>query len=249
MENNLVSIITPMYNSEKYIKQCIESVINQTYKNIEMIIIDDGSTDKSRQIVLEYANKYDLIKYIKQERNMGIAEARNNGIRSSKGRFIAFLDSDDLYKKDKIEKQINFMLKNNYAFTYTSYDLIDENSLSLNKIIKAKDNYDYETLLKGNNIGCLTVILDKEKINCEIEFSKNHHEDYILWLKLLKNNIKAYGMEEILSSYRKTNSSISHNKFKAASWTWQIYRKIEKLTFFKSVNCFINYTLNGIKKS
>lgn len=249
MENNLVSIITPMYNSEKYIQQCIESVINQTYKNIEMIIIDDGSTDKSRKIVLEYANKYDSIKYIKQERNMGIAEARNKGIRNSKGRFIAFLDSDDLYKKDKIEKQINFMIQNNYAFTYTSYDLIDENSLSLNKVVKAKDNYDYETLLKGNNIGCLTVILDKEKINCEIEFSKNHHEDYILWLKLLKNNVKAYGMDETLSSYRKTNSSISHNKFKAASWTWYIYRKIEKLTFFKSVNCFIKYTSNGLKKS
>lgn len=249
MENKLVSIITPVYNSEKYIEECIKSVINQSYKNIEMIIIDDGSTDNSKKIIEKYTESFPFIKYIKCNKNNGVWAARNIGIEKAKGRFISFLDADDLYKKNKIENQINFMLNNNYSFTYTAYDLINENSTSLNKVINAKEYEDYNRLLKGNDIGCLTVMIDRLKIETPIKFENNHHEDFVLWLKILKNNVVAYGLDEILSSYRKSNSSVSHNKIKAAIWTWNIYTNVEKLPLNKALYYFLKYTINGFRKN
>lgn len=249
MENKLVSIITPVYNGEKYIEECIKSVLNQSYKNIEMIIIDDGSTDNSENIIKKYTKSFPFIKYIKCIENNGIWAARNIGIEKAKGRFISFLDADDIYKENKIKNQMNFMLKNNYAFTYTAYDLINENSTSLNKVIKAKEYEDYDRLLKGNDIGCLTVMIDRLKINTPIKFENYHHEDFVLWLKILKNNVVAYGIDEILSSYRKSNSSVSHNKIKAALWTWNIYINVEKLPLNKAIHYFLKYTMNGFRKN
>ena len=161
---------------------------------------------------------------------------------------LPFVSPNFGLSQDKIKKQMDFMLKNDYLFTYTSYDLIDENSLSLNKVILAKEYEEYKSLLKGNNIGCLTVMIDRLKIKGDIRFSNNSHEDYILWLSLLMNNTRAYGLSEVLSSYRKTSTSISHNKIKAASWTWNIYRNIENLSLIKSIYYFINYAMNGIRK-
>ena len=132
MEKNLVSIITPVYNGEKYIEKCIESVLNQTYKNLEMIIVDDGSIDNSENIIKKYTKENSFIKYIKLKENRGISNARNVALKNATGRFVAFLDCDDIYYKDKIKKQVNFMIENNYFFTYTSYNLIDENCKNLN---------------------------------------------------------------------------------------------------------------------
>lgn len=249
MDNKLVSIITPIYNGEKYIEECIKSVLNQSYKNIEMIIIDDGSTDNSENIIKKYTNSFPFIKYIKCNENNGVWAARNIGLENANGRFISFLDADDLYKKNKIKNQVNFMLNNNYSFTYTAYDLINENSISLNKVIKAKKYEDYETLLKGNDIGCLTVMIDRIKIDTVIRFENYHHEDFVLWLKILKNNVVAYGLDEVLSSYRKSNSSLSHNKIKAAMWTWNIYINIERLPLNKALYCFSKYIMNGFRKN
>ena len=120
MEKNLVSIITPVYNGEKYIEKCIESVLNQTYKNLEMIIVDDGSIDNSENIIKKYTKENSFIKYIKLKENRGISNARNVALKNATGRFVAFLDCDDIYYKDKIKKQVNFMIENNYFFTYTS---------------------------------------------------------------------------------------------------------------------------------
>lgn len=249
MEDKLVSIITPIYNGEKYIEECIESVLNQSYENIEMIIVDDGSTDNSEKIVKKYINNFHFIKYIKCHENNGVWAARNIGIENAKGRFISFLDADDLYKENKIKNQIDFMIKNNYAFTYTAYNLIDENSESLNTIIEAKEYEEYEELLKGNNIGCLTVMIDRVEINTSIKFENYHHEDFILWLKILKNNVIAYGLNEVLSSYRKSSTSISHNKIKSAIWTWKIYINIEELPLKKALYCFYRYVVNGFTKN
>ena len=141
------------------------------------------------------------------------------------------------------------MLKNNYSFTYTAYDLINENSTSLNKVIKAEEYEDYDRLLKGNDIGCLTVMIDRLKINTHIRFENYRHEDFVLWLKILKNNVVAYGIDEILSSYRKSNSSVSHNKIKAALWTWNIYINVEKLPLNKAIYYFLKYTMNGFRKN
>lgn len=249
MNKKLVSIITPMYNSEKYIRQTIESVLNQTYKEWEMLIIDDCSSDNSANIVNEYVQIDNRIKYIRVKENKGVSNARNVGLQQARGRFIAFLDSDDIWDYSKLENQIQFMIEKDCTITFTSYELIDEDSNKLGKVIKVPNEVRYNDLLKGNIIGCLTVMIDKSKIDFDIRMSDDRHEDYILWLSILKKSHIAYGIDKILAQYRKSYTSLSGNKIKSAIWTWNIYRNIEKISLYKSIYYFINYIINGIKKS
>lgn len=189
MKKNLVSIITPMYNSEKFIEATIKSVLNQTYQEWEMLIIDDCSTDNSPNIVKSYMQQDSRIKCIKTETNKGVSNARNLALSKATGQFIAFLDSDDQWNSSKLEKQVNFMLENDYVISFTSYELMDENDKKLNKVIKVPPNVDYKRLLKGNILGCLTVVIDKSKLDFEIRMSGVRHEDYVLWLSILKKGI------------------------------------------------------------
>ncbi|HBG5344834.1 TPA: glycosyltransferase family 2 protein [Clostridioides difficile] len=249
MKKNLVSIITPMYNSEKFIEATIKSVLNQTYQEWEMLIIDDCSTDNSPNIVKSYMQQDSRIKCIKTETNKGVSNARNLALSKATGQFIAFLDSDDQWNSSKLEKQVNFMLENDYVISFTSYELMDENDKKLNKVIKVPPNVDYRRLLKGNILGCLTVVIDKSKLDFEIRMSGVRHEDYVLWLSILKRGHIAHGINEVLALYRKSSNSLSGNKIKAAMWTWNIYRNIEKIPLYKAIYYFINYGINGIKKS
>lgn len=189
MKKNLVSIITPMYNSEKFIEATIKSVLNQTYQEWEMLIIDDCSTDNSPNIVKSYMQQDSRIRCIKTETNKGVSNARNLALSKATGQFIAFLDSDDQWNSSKLEKQVNFMLENDYVISFTSYELMDENDKKLNKVIKVPPNVDYKRLLKGNILGCLTVVIDKSKLDFEIKMSGVRHEDYVLWLSILKKGI------------------------------------------------------------
>ena len=243
----LVSIIIPMYNAELFIKETILSVINQTYRNIEILVIDDKSKDKSPEIVADMQKIDNRIKYIKLEKNEGVANARNIGINKSNGRFIAFVDSDDLWKKNKLESQIKFMLKNNYGFTFTAYEYMSEDSKPMNKVIYTKPCVDYKGLLDGNCIGCSTVVIDKNIIP-NIEMPRVRHEDYVTWLSILKLGHKAYGLDENLGYYRKLKNSLSGNKIQAAKWTWNIYTNIEKLPIYKASFYFTRYALRNIKK-
>ena len=249
MKKNLVSIITPMYNSEKYIRMTIESAINQTYNDWEMIIVDDCSSDNSPEIVSEYIKYDSRIKYIRTDSNKGVSNARNIALKIAKGQFISFLDSDDIWNKDKLKKQVEFMKKNNSVISFTSYELINENNEKINKIINAPKSVDYNTLLKGNVLGCLTVMIDKSKLDFEIKMSGVRHEDYVLWLSILKKGYIAHGINEVLAEYRKSMTSLSGNKIRSAIWTWNIYRNIEQIPFYKCIYYFINYGINGIKKS
>lgn len=249
MKKNLVSIITPMYNSEKYIGITIESALNQTYKDWEMIIVDDCSSDNSPKIVKEYAKNDERIKYIKTDSNKGVSNARNIALKMANGQFISFLDSDDIWDEDKLKKQVDFMKKNNCTISFTAYELIDENNEKLNKIINVPKTVDYNTLLKGNILGCLTVMIDKSKLDFEIKMSGVRHEDYVLWLSILKKGHIAYGINEVLAEYRKSITSLSGNKIKSAIWTWKIYRNIEQIPLYKCIYYFIHYGINGIKKS
>ncbi|MGL6107515.1 glycosyltransferase family 2 protein [Romboutsia sp.] len=249
MKNNLVSIITPMYNSEKFIESTIKSVLSQTYQEWEMLIVDDCSTDSGPEIVNSYAKEDSRIKYIKIDSNKGVSHARNTALGNAKGRYIAFLDSDDIWHEEKLQKQISFMKKNEYIITFTAYELIDENSDKLNKIIHVPKSVDYDTLLKGNILGCLTVIIDKSRLGSEIKMTGVRHEDYVLWLSILKRGYTAHGLDEVQALYRKSSASLSGNKLKSAMWTWKIYRDIEKIPMPKAIYYFINYSINGIKKS
>lgn len=249
MKENLVSIITPMYNSGKFIRNTIESVLNQTYEDWEMIIVDDCSKDESPEIVKSYTKKDERIKYIRVSENKGVSNARNVALKNASGRYIAFLDSDDIWEITKLEKQIRFMKEKNCAISFTSYELINEENQKLNKVVGVPKSVDYKTLLKGNVLGCLTVVIDKSKLNFDIKMSGVRHEDYVLWLSILKRGYIAYGLDEVLAQYRKSLTSLSGNKIKSAMWTWNIYRNIEKIPLHKSIYYFVNYSINGIKKS
>ena len=245
--SSLVSIITPSYRSEKFISQTIESVLSQTYQNWEMIIVDDVSPDNSNKIIGEYCKKDSRIKLIKLEKNSGPAIARNRAIAEANGRYIAFLDADDLWKPEKLEKQLLFMEKNNLAFTYSSYDLIDEHGNYLGTFI-TKKNISYSSMLKTSSVGCLTAIYDTKKLGKVYMPEILKQEDYGLWLRILKKIDSTKGILEPLAIYRIRKNSVSSNKIKTAQYQWKIYREIEKLSFFKSVYYFIHYAYNGVIK-
>lgn len=245
--DNLVSVIVPVYNAENYMKETIDSILAQTYENIEIICIDDMSKDNSRDILEEYSSKYENIRTILLEKNGGVANARNVGISKAKGRFIAFLDSDDIWLPEKIEKQVGFMLENKYEFTFTGYRFMDAESKLLNTVVNAKKVLDYNTLLKHNAISCLTVVIDRKYVQ-DIYMPAIHHEDYAAWLRILKQGHKAYGLNEMLAYYRTRQNSLSGNKLKAAGWTWNILRNEEKLGLFRSVYCFCNYAIVNVYK-
>ena len=248
MENNLVSIITPVYNAERFIQPTINSVQNQTYSNWELLLIDDCSTDMSKEIIESCVQFDSRIKYFRLENNMGAAYTRNFGIKNAKGRYIAFIDSDDLWETNKLDLQLEFMKKFSYPFTFTSYRLIDEKGNNMNKVIKAPEVVDYNYLLKNTIIGCSTVVIDRE-LNGDFRMPLvRKGQDTATWLSILKNGKKAHGLNVTLASYRKVNGSISSNKMGALKRTWYLYRHIEKLSIFKSCYVFIFYILNAIKK-
>ena len=246
--DGLVSIITPAYNAEKYIAETIESVLAQTYQKWEMLIVNDCSTDNTTEIVQNYVGKDKRIKLINLKKNSGAAIARNTAIQNAKGRYIAFLDSDDLWKKEKLQKQIQFMQQNEYAFTYTSYEHFKEVKENIQNQVQIPKSLNYKQALKGNKIGCLTVMLDRKHIP-NIHFTTQSHEDYILWLNILKQGIIAYGIQESLALYRTGNSkSISSNKLQSTLWTWNVYRESQRLSVVKSMYYMWFYVVNGLRK-
>ena len=240
----LVSIITPLYNSEKYIGETIESVLNQTYKNWEMLIIDDCSKDNGVKIVNNYILKDKRIKLFRNEKNEGVSFSRNRAIDLSQGKYIAFLDSDDLWKKEKLEKQISFMEKNNIALSYTGYEKINMDG-SLRSEIKVPAKLDYKELLKNCLINCISGVYRKKKFEV-FRFKKTKVEDYVFWLEIFKQIDYAYGIQESLAYYRVSNNSRSSNKLDIVRFHWKIYREYEKLNFFKAVYYYFIYIKRGM---
>jgi len=230
----LVSIITPLYNGENYIKDTIESVISQSFENWEIIIIDDCSSDQGPEIVEKYAGKDSRIKLIKLQKNSGGAVARNLGIKEAKGKYIAFLDSDDLWHPQKLEKQVEFMEGNKYDFTYTWYEKIDEEGNLLNEVVRSKDKVNYTELLKSNQIGCLTAIYDQEKLEKIYMPLIRKRQDYALWLQTLKKTKYGYCLNENLAQYRVVDGSVSSNKMNLIKFNWQLFREVEKMGILRS---------------
>lgn len=248
--NDLVSIITPAYNAAEYIAETIESVLAQTYPKWEMLIVNDCSKDNTAEIVQSYAAKDNRIKLINLKQNSGAAVARNIAIQNAKGRYIAFLDSDDLWKKEKLAKQLAFMQQNGYAFTFHDFIMFNDGTEKENgKIIKVLTQVDYKTLLKGNNTGgCLAVCIDRNIVR-KIFMPNQRHEDYICWLNILKEcKINGYGMDEVLGYYRVGKVSVSSNKFKSAIWTCKVYRESQHFSILKSMYYMYFYIINGLKK-
>lgn len=247
MQDNLVSVIIPTYNSEKYIDETLNSVLDQTYREFEIIIIDDCSNDNTWKIIKEYEKKYNNIVCLKQERNKGVAEARNRGINKATGRYIAFLDSDDLWYKKKLEEQLNFMKEKKSFFSYTAIEMIDEEGKTLKGKREVIEEIDYNFLLKNTMIATSSVIIDKLQYG---EFKmplRRSGQDYATWLQLLRKG-KAQGINEVYVSYRVRKGSLSSNKLKSIRQVYDIQTKEERINKIKSVYNCLFFLLNALKK-
>lgn len=242
-----MSIITPSYNSKKFIAETIESIRNQSYQNFELIIIDDCSKDGSWEYIQEHVEGDNRIQIFQLEKNSGAANARNYGIKQAKGKYLAFLDSDDMWHPEKLNKQVDFMEKNNYVFTFTNYKMIDEAGKDLNREVLCPPSMEYKQLLRNTTIGCLTVMLNIEKLG-KVQMPNLQPEDTALWLKILQQDIKAYCLQEILAEYRIVKNSVSSNKLAVAKKMWLVYRESERISCIKASWYFIGYAINAVKK-
>lgn len=234
-KQELVSIITPTYNCGEFIAETIESVLAQTYQNWEMIVVDDCSTDNTEEIIATFLKKDHRIQYHKLKQNAGAAVARTVSMQLAKGEYMAFLDSDDLWYPQKLEKQIAYMKKNGYAFTCTKYEQIDEKSELMGKVIKVIPKTNYNRLLLDCPVGNSTVMYDVRIMGkFKVPDIKKRNDD-ALWLQMLKKEEYIYGIDEILMKYRVRENSISSNKFNLIKYHWYLYRNVEKLGIFRSM--------------
>ena len=247
--NYLVSIITPCYNSAQFITDTINSVINQSYPNWELLIIDDCSTDHSDKIIQEFSSRDKRIKYFKTEKPSGSPiYPRNMGIKNATGRYIAFLDSDDKWLPNKLEEQLELFKNEKTAVVYSNYEKINEEGKRENRIIKAPSQVNYIKLLESNVIGNLTGIYDTTKVG-KVYCQNIHHEDYVLWLSILKKGFIAQNTQTVTALYRVRKNSVSSNKFKILSWQWNILRNVENLPFIKCIYYYSIYAVKAFLKS
>ena len=244
----LVSVIMPCYNMASYVSDSIKSVIAQTYPHWELLIVDDASTDKTVNIIESYSQTDSRIRFAIKKQNSGIADTRNQCIQMAQGQFLAFLDADDIWHPEKLEKQLSFMIEKNVGFTYSTYDWIDEDGKILNKFINTIGNLDYETYLRNTIIGCSTVMVNKTIIGDVFVPKFRTSEDTATWLDILRKGFLAYAIDKSLVSYRIRRKSASSNKIKASIDLWKVYHRHEKLPFFKAIYYFSCYAFNAIKK-
>lgn len=239
--NDLVSIITPTFNTEKYIRETLQSVLNQTYQNWEMILVDDASTDLTVSIIEEFAQKDSRIKYFKLPKNSGNGFARNVALEKATGKYIAYLDADDLWFSSKLEKQIQFLKTNNLPFTFSFYDCIDDDGNDLKRRVEAPVPLTYKQLFFCNYVGNLTAIYDADffgKIKLE---SSQKRQDWRLWLTILKQIKTAQTVPESLAFYRIRKDSISSSKFKLIKHNFGVYREFHGYNFLSSVLLMIRF--------
>lgn len=239
-----ISIITPAYNAGRFIGETIESVQAQTYPHWEMLIVDDGSTDDTRMIAAAYAGSDKRIVMLSAGQNSGPATARNIGLQQARGRYIVFLDSDDLLLPDKLALQLQFMRSNHAAFSFTAYRQMSEDGLQLGALIEAVATVSYWDELHTTLIGGGTVMLDRQMTG-EFAFESVRNEDYLLWLTLLKRGHMAYGLSIDLARYRQPERSRSSNKLTSARGVWKVLRQHEQLHFCKALACFASYAVRS----
>ncbi len=254
--DGLVSIIVPVYNAGEYIEETIRMVESQTFENWELLLVDDCSEDGSRQIIKDYLAKRRIkaeqekektgegekkqIRLIEKKSNQGAAMARNTGIDAARGRYIAFLDADDIWMSEKLEKEMSFMKEKQAAFVCTSYEFGDEAARGIGKIVHVPSSMTYRQALSRTVIFTTTVLLDTAKTGRElIHMPVVKSEDTALWWKLLRNGFTVYGLDEVLAIYRRPAQSLSSNKLEAVKRIWHLYREQEKLSLLYSAYNFV----------
>ena len=251
MANTIVSIIIPVHNKSEYLAETVDSVLAQDYSDFEVIFIDDASSDGSAEIIKTYLNdpKGAVLRgiFISPGENAGAAEARNIGLRAANGRYIAFLDADDLWDKNKLSAQISFMRENNYSFTFTDYEYMDKHGRRTGIVTRIPKSITYKQALKNTVIFTSTVMFDTEIIDKNDILMKNvPYEDTATWWYILKKYGPAYGVRENLVRYRRGGKTLSSNKFTAALRAWNLYRRVEGFGVFTGAYYFCFYAFNAL---
>lgn len=249
--DELVSIIVPVYNARKFIRETMDSVMAQTYPSWELLLIEDVSTDDTVAIIGEYIRekKEQRIRLIRQPENLGAARARNRGLEEAKGRYIAYLDADDLWEPEKLQHQLLFMEKNGVAFCFTGYEFADESGTGTGKIVHVPETLDYRQALGNTTIFTTTVMFDTQRIpKGMLEMPVMKSEDTALWWRILRNGYTAYGLDENLVRYRRPGKSLSSNKLEAIRRIWNLYRRAEGMSIPASAWHFCFWALRAVKR-
>ena len=246
-ERPLVTVVMPAYNAEKYIAYAIQSVQSQTYTNWVLLVIDDRSADRTAEIVQKYVDTDNRIRLIRNFTNMGAAKTRNCGLELAEGEWVALLDSDDVWRSDKLEKQLAEARNSDADIIYCSYSLIDHSGKKISDYIVPKRT-SYDDMLRESVFSCSTVLLTKDIVDKNRFSTDYYHEDLVYWLQLLKSGYTASACCEPLAEYRIVEGSRSHSKIQSAKNRWLVYRNVEELTLAKSLSVFASYAVRGFRK-
>lgn len=249
--DELVSIIVPVYNAEKFIRETMDCVVAQTYPRWELLLVEDCSRDGTVAVIEEYIreNGEGRIRLINQPENMGAARARNRGLQEAVGRYIAYLDADDLWLPEKLEKELEFMEQKNAAFAFTGYEFADGNGKGTGKVVHVPETMNYRQALSNTTIFTTTVMFDTRKIAKDLlEMPVIKSEDTALWWKVLRNGYTAYGLDENLVKYRRPRKSLSSNKVEALRRIWNLYRKAEHMGVLSSAWHFCFWAVRAVMR-
>ncbi len=243
-----VSVIIPVYNAERYLGKTLRSVLAQTYQNIEIVLVDDCSTDQSATIIAKYQKRHAQIMYFLQPQNMGAGAARNKCLELATGQYVAFLDSDDLWYPDKLERQIRWMEEKKTPFCYTAIEMMDENGKKLKTKRKVREWCDYNYLLHNTIIATSTVVIDRRVVGDFRMPLRRGGQDYATWLMLLRGGIRARGINEALVRYRVSSNSLSSNKCKSIRQVWEIQTRDERIPKAAAAFHVLCFGVNALKK-
>lgn len=247
MNADMVSIVVPVYNAERFLPETIGLVQKQTYRDWELILVDDCSSDNGAAIVRQYAKDDTRIRLIQQEVNAGAARSRNLGISQANGRYLCFLDADDIWTSQKLEKELAYMKEKKVAFVFTGYEFADAKGEGLGKIVHVPETISYEQALKNTTIFTSTVMIDRDKIaDTDIYMPQIASEDTATWWHILKKYQIGYGLDENLVRYRRTEGTLSSNKLVAIQRIWGLYRRQEKLSWCKSIYCMFFWAFRAV---
>lgn len=247
----MVSIIIPVYNAGKYIEKTVQSVVMQSYENWELLLVDDGSSDNSREVIekLEQEDKTGRIRVLCPEKHGSAAGARNYGLERANGRYIAFLDADDLWDEDKLKKEMEFMAEKKVGFVFTGYEFADETGKGTGKIVKVPPTLSYKQALKNTTIFTSTTLFDTNIIEKDLIYMPEiKSEDTATWYQILKSGYIAYGLNENLVKYRRVANSLSSNKLEAIRRIWNLYRKTEKLSIVYSMYNLVFWAVRAVQR-
>ena len=249
--DTLISVIVPVYNVRKFIIETMDCVRRQTYTHWELLLVEDGSTDGTAEVIQEYLERTQdtRIRLIRQPSNMGAARARNRGVEEAAGRYVAYLDADDLWMPEKLEHELAFLAEKQAAFVFTGYEFADEQGQGTGKVVRVPETITYKEALKNTTIFTTTVMFDTDKISKELLMMPvMKSEDTALWWKILRNGYTAYGLDENLAKYRRAGKTLSSNKLEALRRIWNLYRRAEGMSVISSVWHFCFWAVRAVKR-